>query len=131
MCLKEVISSVLKLSFFSVSLFESYIIVTERCLMKSSVSFEKIWNFTLHSFDYENAGYQPADLIKMDILLNGRPVAELTTIVHRYCNHFFSKCLVPRICQNMFSLKMRILIILKFSPGLHNCKSDWPLGCQF
>lgn len=39
----------------------------------------------LHSFDYENAGYQAAHLIKMDILLNGRPVEELTTIVHRYC----------------------------------------------
>ena len=35
------------------------------------------------SFDYEEAGYQAADLIKMDILLNGRPVEELTTIVHR------------------------------------------------
>lgn len=35
------------------------------------------------SFDYENAGYQAADLIKMDILLNGRPVEELITIVHR------------------------------------------------
>lgn len=39
----------------------------------------------LHSFDYENAGYQTADLIKMDILLNARPVEELTMIVHRYC----------------------------------------------
>lgn len=39
----------------------------------------------LLSFDYENAGYQAADLIKMDILLNGRPVEELVTIVHRYC----------------------------------------------
>ena len=35
------------------------------------------------SFDYEEAGYQAADLIKMDILLNGQPVEELTTIVHR------------------------------------------------
>ncbi|XP_068181828.1 translation factor Guf1, mitochondrial [Antennarius striatus] len=35
------------------------------------------------SFDYENAGYQAADLIKMDILLNGRPVEELSTVVHR------------------------------------------------
>lgn len=37
-----------------------------------------------HSFDYENAGYQAADLIKMNILLNGQPVEELITIVHRY-----------------------------------------------
>lgn len=43
-----------------------------------------IHNLILHSFDYENAGYQAADLIKMDILLNGRRVEELTMIVHRY-----------------------------------------------
>lgn len=41
------------------------------------------FNFFCHSFDYENAGYQAADLIKMDILLNGRPVEELATIVHK------------------------------------------------
>ncbi|XP_077984203.1 translation factor Guf1, mitochondrial-like [Glandiceps talaboti] len=35
------------------------------------------------SFDYEDAGYESADLVKMDILLNGRPVDELATIVLR------------------------------------------------
>uniref|UniRef100_A0A8D0GBD8 GTP binding elongation factor GUF1 n=1 Tax=Sphenodon punctatus TaxID=8508 RepID=A0A8D0GBD8_SPHPU len=35
------------------------------------------------SFDYEDAGYQPADLIKMDILLNGNSVEELVTIVQK------------------------------------------------
>jgi elongation factor 4 len=35
------------------------------------------------SLDYEEAGYQPADLVKMDILLNGKPVDALSTIVHR------------------------------------------------
>jgi elongation factor 4 len=35
------------------------------------------------SLDYEEAGYQEADLIKMDILLNGKPVDALSTIVHR------------------------------------------------
>ena len=39
--------------------------------------------YTFHSFDYENAGYQTADLIKMDILLNGKPVEELVIVVHR------------------------------------------------
>lgn len=39
--------------------------------------------YSLHSFDYENAGYQTAELIKMDILLNGKPVEELATIVQR------------------------------------------------
>lgn len=35
------------------------------------------------SFDYEDAGYQTADLVKMDILLNGNIVEELVTVVHR------------------------------------------------
>lgn len=39
--------------------------------------------YTVHSFDYENAGYQTAELVKMDILLNGKPVEELATVVHR------------------------------------------------
>lgn len=34
------------------------------------------------SFDYEEAGYEPAELVKMDILLNGKPVDALSTIVH-------------------------------------------------
>lgn len=39
--------------------------------------------FPLSSFDYEDAGYEPAELIKIDFLLNGKPVEELTTIVHK------------------------------------------------
>lgn len=35
------------------------------------------------SFDYDEAGFEPADLVKMDILLNGKPVDALSTIVHR------------------------------------------------
>lgn len=34
------------------------------------------------SLDYEEAGYQPADLVKMDILLNGKPIDALSSIVH-------------------------------------------------
>lgn len=39
--------------------------------------------FFLVSFDYEDAGYQTAELVKMDILLNGNIVEELVTIVHK------------------------------------------------
>jgi len=34
------------------------------------------------SFDYEEAGYQAEDLVKMDILLNGKPIDALALIVH-------------------------------------------------
>jgi len=35
------------------------------------------------SFDYEESGYEPANLVKMNILLNGKAVDELSLIVHR------------------------------------------------
>ncbi|KAH0616224.1 hypothetical protein JD844_027188 [Phrynosoma platyrhinos] len=49
------------------------------------------------SFDYEDAGYQTADLVKMDILLNGNPVEELVTIVHKDKAYPVAKSLCERL----------------------------------
>ncbi|XP_043917332.1 translation factor GUF1, mitochondrial [Protopterus annectens] len=49
------------------------------------------------SFDYEDAGYEPADLVKMDFLLNGCKVEELTTIVHKQKAHFIGKVICERL----------------------------------
>ncbi|KTF90089.1 hypothetical protein cypCar_00023881 [Cyprinus carpio] len=55
------------------------------------------------SFDYEDAGYEAADLIKMDFLLNGRPVEELATIVHKQVNNAYSagKAICERLKESI------------------------------
>lgn len=35
------------------------------------------------SFDYEEADWQPSDMVRMNILVNGRPVDALTSVLHR------------------------------------------------
>ncbi|XP_021526056.1 translation factor GUF1, mitochondrial isoform X3 [Aotus nancymaae] len=49
------------------------------------------------SFDYEDAGYQTAELVKMDILLNGNTVEELVTIVHKDKAHSIGKAMCERL----------------------------------
>ncbi|MGE0207207.1 MAG: translation elongation factor 4 [Candidatus Babeliales bacterium] len=49
------------------------------------------------SFDYEESGYQPSDLVKMDILLNGKPIDALSLIVHRDKAYYIGRELVERL----------------------------------
>ncbi|KAM8938674.1 translation factor GUF1, mitochondrial [Pelodytes ibericus] len=49
------------------------------------------------SFDYEDAGYQAAELVKMDILLNGRQVEELVTIAHKEKAYAVGKAICERL----------------------------------
>uniref|UniRef100_H3CF18 GTP binding elongation factor GUF1 n=1 Tax=Tetraodon nigroviridis TaxID=99883 RepID=H3CF18_TETNG len=66
------------------------------------------------SFDYENAGYQTAELIKMDILLNGKPVEELATIVQRDRAYSTGKSMCERlkdaIPRQMFEIAIQAAI---------------------
>ncbi|MBA3751575.1 elongation factor 4 [Candidatus Dependentiae bacterium] len=49
------------------------------------------------SLDYEEAGYQESDLVKMDILLNGKPVDALSVIVHRENSYHIGRDLAERL----------------------------------
>ncbi len=49
------------------------------------------------SFDYEEAGYEPSDLVKMDIMLNGRIVDALTVIVHRDNAYYLGRDLTQKL----------------------------------
>uniref|UniRef100_A0A3B4EIU2 Tr-type G domain-containing protein n=1 Tax=Pygocentrus nattereri TaxID=42514 RepID=A0A3B4EIU2_PYGNA len=66
------------------------------------------------SFDYEDAGYEPAELIKIDFLLNGKPVEELTTIVHKDRAYSMGKAMCERlrdsIPRQMFEIAVQAAI---------------------
>jgi len=49
------------------------------------------------SLDYEIAGYQPSNLVKMDILLNGKPVDAFSYIVHEDKAYHVGRDLVERL----------------------------------
>jgi elongation factor 4 len=49
------------------------------------------------SFDYEESGYRQADLVKMDILLNGKAVDALSVIVHKDSSYYLGRQMVERL----------------------------------
>jgi len=53
------------------------------------------------SFDYEEAGYEPATLVKMDILLNGKSVDALSTIVHKDKAYYIGRALTERLKKSI------------------------------
>ncbi|ROL41122.1 Translation factor GUF1, mitochondrial [Anabarilius grahami] len=66
------------------------------------------------SFDYEDAGYEDAELIKMDFLLNGRPVEELAIIIHKEKAYSAGKAICERlkdsIPRQMFEIAVQAAI---------------------
>ncbi len=49
------------------------------------------------SLDYEPSGYRPADLVKVDLLLNGQPVDAFSSIVHRDKAYEYGKRMTERL----------------------------------
>ncbi len=49
------------------------------------------------SFDYEIIGYREADLVKLDILINGEPVDALSSIFHKEKAYYHGRALVRKL----------------------------------
>jgi GTP-binding protein LepA len=66
------------------------------------------------SMDYEELGYRPANLAKVDILVNGEPVDALSLIVHRDRAQATGRALVDRLKQliprQMFEIPIQAAI---------------------
>ncbi|KAK9116848.1 hypothetical protein Sjap_015795 [Stephania japonica] len=66
------------------------------------------------SFDYEDSDYQASDLVKLDILLNGKPVDALATIVHNLKAQRVGRDLVEKlkkfIDRQMFEIVIQAAI---------------------
>ena len=52
------------------------------------------------SFDYHIIGYDQADLVKLDILLNGEPVDALSSLIHREHSYDFGR----KMCEKLKDL---------------------------
>jgi elongation factor 4 len=62
------------------------------------------------SFDYEDAGFEEADLVKMDILINSRPVDALSMIVHKDKAFYIGRDLTERLKKTIHRQLFEVII---------------------
>ena len=72
------------------------------------------------SLDYEITKYQQADLVKLDILINGKPVDALSTIIHREKAAHYGRSLAKSSKKSFHSTcskcRFRLLLVQKSLP---------------
>ncbi|MBN1756159.1 elongation factor 4 [bacterium] len=66
------------------------------------------------SLDYKFAGYRSANLVKLDILINGEPVDALSTIVHNDQSYFWGQ----KLCSKLKELIPRQLFEVRIQAAI-------------
>ena len=66
--------------------------------------------------DYEVIGYEPSDMIKLDILLNGEKVDALSTIIHRSKAYEMGR----KLCDKLKELLPRQLFEIPIQASIGN-----------
>jgi GTP-binding protein LepA len=66
------------------------------------------------SFDYTVGEYHPADLVKLDILLNGEPVDALSSLIHREHSYDFGR----KMCEKLKDLIPRQQFEIKIQAAI-------------
>jgi GTP-binding protein LepA len=66
------------------------------------------------SFDYTVGDYHPADLVKLDILLNGEPVDALSSLIHREHSYDFGR----KMCEKLKELIPRQQFEIKIQAAI-------------
>ncbi|XP_052795054.1 translation factor Guf1, mitochondrial-like isoform X2 [Mya arenaria] len=67
------------------------------------------------SFDYEDIGYQPSDLLKLEFLINGNPVEEMVMLVHRSRARALAERVIGRLKESIS--RQQFLITLQAKVG--------------
>ena len=62
------------------------------------------------SFDYEESAYEPAKLVKMNLLLNGKPVDALSVIVHRDKSYQLGRKLTEKLKEVIHRQLFEVII---------------------
>ena len=62
------------------------------------------------SFDYEDAGFQETELVKLDFRLNDKPVDELSMIVHLKRARSIGRSICDKLADHLTRLQFKIKI---------------------